>query len=69
MSNTIKYTMNRKHKGSRTFFFITVDGIRLNGTNYARKYDAENHLTALIRHYGIDGLLDLIAKAKAKKAA
>ena len=69
MTNTIKYTMNRKRKGSRTLFFVTIDGIRLNKTNYARKYDAENYLTALIRHYGVDGLLDLITKAKAKKAA
>lgn len=69
MTSPITYTMNRKRKGSRTLFFPTIDGMRLNGTNYARKYDAENLVTAYHKHYGTERLLDLVAKAKEKKAS
>lgn len=69
MRDSIKYKMNRKRKGSRVFFWPTIDGMRLNGTNYARKYDAENLVMAYLRHYGSEKLLELVAEAKKKKAA
>lgn len=58
---TLNYKMNRKTKGTRTFFFPTVNGKRLSGTNYARKYDAKGFVRNLINKVGIEKIIELTA--------
>lgn len=60
-TETVKFKMNRKVKGSRTLFFPTINGKRLNNTNYARKYDAENLVKAFLKHYGAEKLNEMAA--------
>ena len=55
------YTMNRKQKGTRTFYFATINGKRLGRTNWARRYDAVNEVSRAIAHYGIEKLKELTA--------
>lgn len=52
MRDTIEFTMHRKIKGSRTLFYPTINGKRLTGTNFARKYNARNLVMAALKHYG-----------------
>ena len=59
MSTEVKYTMNRVVKGSRTMFFPTINGKRLNSTNYARKAHAKALVQDAIKQYGADELLQL----------
>lgn len=53
------YQMNRKTKGTRVFFYPTINGKRLNRTNYARKYDAEALVRKYIAHYGVEKLTEM----------
>ena len=43
MTNYDKFTfqIQRKVKGSRTFFFGTINNMRISKINFARKYDAQ----------------------------
>jgi len=55
----MEYQINRKVKGSRTFFFPTVNGKRLSNTNFARKYDAVNLVNQIVAKYGVDRVLQI----------
>lgn len=44
--------IERKAKGSRVFYFPTVNGMRITKTNFARKYDARNLLKWYVANYG-----------------
>ena len=46
MSNydNFDFQMQRKVKGSRTFFFGTINNMRISKINFARKYDAQAQL-------------------------
>ena len=55
---TLNYTMNRIAKGSKTYFYPTLNGKRFNNTNYARKYDAKGLVKLLINTYGVDFILN-----------
>lgn len=56
----MKYQMNRVHKGSRTLFYPTINGKRLNRINYARKYDAKNLVKAAVEKYGAEKLQEMV---------
>ena len=56
---TLEYTINRKVKGSKTFYFPTLNNKRFNSTNFARKYDAKNLVKELIKIYGIEKIIKL----------
>jgi len=53
----LNYKINRKIKGTKTFFFPTVNGKRLSRTNYARKYDAKGFVRVLINAWGVDKII------------
>lgn len=55
----LDYTMNRVRKGTRTFFYPTINGKRFTKTNFLRKYDAKQLVKSCIEKYGIDKLLKL----------
>lgn len=38
------YKIARKIKGTRTFFFVTLNDVRISKTNFARKYDAVSQI-------------------------
>ena len=56
---TLEYTINRKVKGSKTFYFPTLNNKRFNSTNFARKYDAKNLVKELIKIHGIKKIIKL----------
>lgn len=53
------YRIERKIKGTRVFFFPTVNGKRLTRTNFARKYDARATLRSAVSKYGETRLREL----------
>lgn len=53
------YRIERKVRGSRTLFYPTVNGKRINGTLFARKYDARNLLHSAVKVYGEDKLAEM----------
>jgi hypothetical protein len=61
----MEYRIERKVKGSRTFYFPTVKGVRLSGINFARKYDAVNLVNHLVSKIGAEKILHL-CEEKAK---
>jgi len=60
--------IERKIKGTRTFFYPTVNGVRLNSTNYARKYDAVSVLKNFLKRYSEEKILEMIQDHKNKKS-
>jgi hypothetical protein len=62
----MQYQIERKVKGSRTFYFPTIKGVRLSGTNFARKYDAINLVNQLVSKIGAEKILQL-CEEKAKQ--
>ena len=56
---TLKYTLNKKIKGSKVFYYPTLNGKRFNSINYARKYDAKGLVKKLIKLYGVEKLIKL----------
>ena len=56
---TLEYTINRKVKGSKIFYFPTLNNKRFNSTNFARKYDAKNLVKELIKIHGIKKIIKL----------
>lgn len=60
------YTIERKVKGTRTFFYPTVNGHRISSTNYARKYDARNLITLFREKYSEEAISAMIARKAAK---
>lgn len=65
-AQSIEYTIERKKKGSRTFFIPKVNGIRLNSTNWARLYDARSLIKWFDGEYSDAKILEMVA---AKAAA
>jgi hypothetical protein len=51
-----EYIIERKVKGTRTFYFPTKNGKRFTKTNFARKYDAKGLVKNLINQYGVEKL-------------
>jgi hypothetical protein len=62
MKQSISYTIGRKVKGSRTFFYPLINGKRLTRTNFARKYDARNLVKAALKDYGAEKLHEIFYK-------
>lgn len=60
-ATTFEYKIERKVKGTRTFFYPTKNGKRFNNINYARKYDARGCVRNYIEHYGIEKLEEMFA--------
>lgn len=58
---TFEYKIERKVKGSRTFFYPTKNGKRFNKINYARKYDAEALVSKALEVYGAETLEEIFA--------
>lgn len=56
---TLNYTMNRKRKGTRTFYFATLNNKRFSKTNFARKYDAKGEVKFYIKKLGINKLIEM----------
>ena len=63
MSNydLFSFKVERKVKGSRTFFFVTINDRRIGKTNFARKYDAMAQLRRVADTYTAEKLTDLLA--------
>jgi len=58
---TFEYKIERKVKGSRTFYYPTKNGKRFTTTNFARKYDAKGLVKNCIKAYGIEKLEEIFA--------
>lgn len=56
MNYEINRTLNRT--GKRTMFYPTINGKRINKTNYARKYDAQNLLKKVVRENSQEKLVE-----------
>jgi len=54
-----EYTIERKTKGTRTFFFPTKNGKRFTNINYARKWEAKKLVSDSIKHFGIEKLEEI----------
>lgn len=59
MEYYIHRTLNKT--GKQVMFYPTVNGKRLNGTNYARKYDARNLVKLYVNHYGAEKVQEMFA--------
>lgn len=57
-SDKLTYTMNRT---DRKFFYVTINGKRINSINYARKWEAKKLLTSFIAHYGFNKAMEVMA--------
>jgi len=53
---TFQYTIESVKKGTRTFYFPTVNGKRFSRTNFARKYDAKGLVNECVKKYGVEKL-------------
>jgi len=62
MTLTIK--INRKVKGTHTFFFPTINGKRTNGINYARKYDAVGRVKSILDTYTQEEIINKLTLIK-----
>ena len=49
-------TLNRT--GKRTLFYPTINGKRINKTNYARKYDAKNLIKSVFKNHSIEKITE-----------
>ena len=56
---TFEYNIERKTKGTKTYFFPTKNGKRFTNTNFARKYDAKALVKNCIAKYGIEKLEEI----------
>lgn len=57
--NNYQIVRKLNRTGKRTMFYPTVNGKRLTGTNFARKYDARSTLHNAINKYGEAKLYEL----------
>lgn len=58
---TFEYTIVRLKKGTRTFYYPTVNGKRFNRTNFAREYDAKGLVRDCVKKYGVEKLNSFFA--------
>ena len=52
-NNKVEIKKIVKDGTGRIFFYPTFNNVRINSTNYARKYDAENLGKAFLKHIAI----------------
>lgn len=54
--------INRKVKGSHTYFFPTINGKRISKVNWARKYDAKNLVQIFLKKYTKEEIIKMVTK-------
>lgn len=54
--------INRKVKGSHTYFFPTINGKRISKVNWARKYDAQNLIKTFKAKYSTEEIIKMLSK-------
>ena len=58
---SFEYTIERKVKGTRTFFYPVKNGKRFNNINYARLYDAKELVKQMVKIHGAEKLNQIFA--------